>query len=100
MWAGGFSLPEAVHTEAASIAVALGADGSIWELLKTELYAWQGPPTVRFPVSRRRVHHARRPRLDRHLRQRHQHLVRLSADTSIEAGTGTATCYRKAGTRL
>jgi hypothetical protein len=42
MWAGRFSLAEAIHTEASSIAVALGADGGIWELLKTELYAWQG----------------------------------------------------------
>jgi DNA-binding CsgD family transcriptional regulator len=42
MWAGHFSLAEAIHTEASSIAVALGADGGIWELLKTELYAWQG----------------------------------------------------------
>jgi DNA-binding CsgD family transcriptional regulator len=42
MWAGRFSLAEAIHTEASSIAVALGADGGIWELLKTELSAWQG----------------------------------------------------------
>jgi DNA-binding CsgD family transcriptional regulator len=42
MWAGRFSLAEAIHTEASSIAVALGADPGIWELLKTELYAWQG----------------------------------------------------------
>jgi DNA-binding CsgD family transcriptional regulator len=42
MWAGHFSLAEAIHTEASSIAVALGADAGIWELLKTELYAWQG----------------------------------------------------------
>jgi DNA-binding CsgD family transcriptional regulator len=42
MWAGRFSLAEAIHTEASSIAVALGADGGNWELLKAELYAWQG----------------------------------------------------------
>ena len=43
MWAGRFSLAEAIHTEASSIAVALGAnDGIFWELLKTELYVWQG----------------------------------------------------------
>ena len=42
MWAGRFSLAEAIHTEASSIAVALGADGGMWELLKTELSAWQG----------------------------------------------------------
>jgi DNA-binding CsgD family transcriptional regulator len=42
MWTGRFAAAEARHTEATDIAVALGATPFQWELLKVELYAWQG----------------------------------------------------------
>jgi DNA-binding CsgD family transcriptional regulator len=42
MWAGDFAAAEAVHSEATEISVALGADTAIWEMLKVELFAWQG----------------------------------------------------------
>ena len=42
MWAGRFAAAEARHSEATSIAVALGDQELIWEMLKVELFAWQG----------------------------------------------------------
>ncbi|MDQ1460908.1 MAG: hypothetical protein QOI08_2392 [Actinomycetota bacterium] len=42
MWAGRFVVAEAFHSEATEIALALGEDGTIWEMLKVELFAWQG----------------------------------------------------------
>jgi DNA-binding CsgD family transcriptional regulator len=42
MWSGRFALAEARHSEAAEISRALGADPRVWELLKVELFAWQG----------------------------------------------------------
>jgi len=45
MWSGRFALAEARHSEAAEISRALGADPRVWELLKIELFAWQGRDT-------------------------------------------------------
>jgi DNA-binding CsgD family transcriptional regulator len=42
MWRGKFALAEDRHTEATEIAAILGADPQIWDLLKVELFAWQG----------------------------------------------------------
>jgi len=42
MWSGRFAVAEARHSEAAEISRALGADPRVWELLKVELFAWQG----------------------------------------------------------
>src|SRR5262249_2020825 len=42
MWRGNFALAEDRHSEAAEIAGLLGANRDIWELLKVELFAWQG----------------------------------------------------------
>jgi DNA-binding CsgD family transcriptional regulator/tetratricopeptide (TPR) repeat protein len=42
MWAGKFTTAEARHDEATAISVALGAPSAMWELLKVELFAWQG----------------------------------------------------------
>src|SRR5262249_39055767 len=42
MWTGRFAFAEARHSEAAEISRALGADPRVWELLKVELFAWQG----------------------------------------------------------
>lgn len=45
MWSGRFAAAEARHSEATDIAVALGADAFVWEMLKVELFAWQGRDT-------------------------------------------------------
>jgi DNA-binding CsgD family transcriptional regulator len=42
MWAGRFASSEARHDEATAISTALGAPAFIWEMLKVELFAWQG----------------------------------------------------------
>jgi len=42
MWTGRFALAETRHSEAVEISRALGADPRVWELLKVELFAWQG----------------------------------------------------------
>lgn len=42
MWNGEFDAAEVRHTEAASISSALGEDAMAWEMLKVELWAWQG----------------------------------------------------------
>lgn len=42
MWNGNFDLADALHSEASEIASALGEAATDWELLKVELWAWQG----------------------------------------------------------
>jgi DNA-binding CsgD family transcriptional regulator len=42
MWAGQFAEADAAHSEASEISVALGADRATWDMLKVELFAWQG----------------------------------------------------------
>jgi DNA-binding CsgD family transcriptional regulator len=42
MWAGRFGSAEAYHSQASELALALGADAFVWEMLKVELFAWQG----------------------------------------------------------
>lgn len=42
MWTGHFMDAEVAHSEATEISVALGADRTVWEALKVELFAWQG----------------------------------------------------------
>jgi DNA-binding CsgD family transcriptional regulator len=42
MWAGRFSVAESYHSEASELARALGAPPAVWDLLKVELFAWQG----------------------------------------------------------
>ena len=42
MWTGRFRAAEDRHSEAVEISRALGADPRVWELLKVELFAWQG----------------------------------------------------------
>ena len=42
MWAGNFARADDYHSQATEIARALGGDPRIWEMLKVELYVWQG----------------------------------------------------------
>ena len=42
MWAGNFDAADVAQSEATEISVALGADPTIWEALKVELFAWKG----------------------------------------------------------
>ena len=42
MWTGNFADADAYHSEATNIAHALGENAAIWEMLKIELFAWQG----------------------------------------------------------
>jgi DNA-binding CsgD family transcriptional regulator len=42
MWAGRFNVAESYHSEASELARALGAHPAVWDLLKVELFAWQG----------------------------------------------------------
>jgi DNA-binding CsgD family transcriptional regulator len=42
MWTGRFARAEARHSEAVEVSRALGADPRVWQLLKVELFAWQG----------------------------------------------------------
>lgn len=42
MWTGQFVLADAYHSEAAEIAASLGEDSARWQLVKAELFAWQG----------------------------------------------------------
>ena len=42
MWCGDFAQCDSHHSEATQIGVALGGDAATYELLKAELFAWQG----------------------------------------------------------
>jgi DNA-binding CsgD family transcriptional regulator len=41
-WTGQFALADAYHSEAAEIVAALGEDSARWQMVKAELFAWQG----------------------------------------------------------
>ena len=53
MWSGDFGQCDSYHSEAAQIGVALGGDAAAWELLKAELFAWQGRDQDLRPVADR-----------------------------------------------
>jgi DNA-binding CsgD family transcriptional regulator len=46
MWQGRFDVAEVRHSEATEISRALGSNAKLWEMLKVELFAWQGRETL------------------------------------------------------